>query len=93
MPLFLFAAYPTLPFNMPRKIVPTGHRTMDRTNLEAAFKHRVATGCSLKQACEKFGVKKMTLSVSILAAELTYFLSRLNFIQDWLMLHPFYNLI
>ena len=49
---------------MPRKYVPQGIKQLDRTNLEAAFKHRVESGCSMKVAAELFGVKKTTLVVS-----------------------------
>ena len=43
----------------------TSDKQLDRTNLEAAFKHRVETGCSMKAAAEAFGVKKTTLVVSL----------------------------
>ena len=49
---------------MARKYVRSD-KQLDRTGLEAAFKHRVATGCSLKAAAEEFGVKKITLYVSL----------------------------
>ena len=55
---------PRLPYIMPRKYVRTSNKQLDRTNLEAAFKHRVATNCSMKAAADEFGVKKTTLVVS-----------------------------
>ena len=62
-------AYPSLPFPsgiMPHKYVRKSDKQLDRTNLEAAFKHRVATGCSIKAAADEFGIKKTTLVVSFL---------------------------
>lgn len=53
------------PSIMPRKYVRKGQKQLDRTNLEAAFNHRVESGCSMKVAAEKFGVKKTTLVVSL----------------------------
>ena len=50
---------------MPRKYVLKGVRQMDWTNLEAAFNHRVQSGCSMKVAADMFGVKKTTLVVSL----------------------------
>ena len=50
---------------MPRKYALKGVRQMDRTNLEAAFNHRVQSGCSMKVAADMFGVKKTTLVVSL----------------------------
>ena len=50
---------------MPRKYVPKGVLQTDRTALEEAFKHRVDTGCSIRAACEAYGVKVMTLQVSL----------------------------
>ncbi|XP_064120389.1 uncharacterized protein LOC135225046 [Macrobrachium nipponense] len=47
---------------MPRKYVRKSDKQLDRTNLEAAFKHRVATNCSIQAAAEEFGVKKTTLA-------------------------------
>ncbi|KAG0719895.1 hypothetical protein GWK47_049552 [Chionoecetes opilio] len=35
--------------------------TTDRTNLEKAFNHRIETGCSIRTACNLFGVKVSTL--------------------------------
>ena len=49
---------------MPRIYRPKGILTTDRTNLEKAFYHRVETGCSIRAACEMFGVKSSTLGVS-----------------------------
>ncbi|XP_076049622.1 uncharacterized protein LOC143030355 [Oratosquilla oratoria] len=49
------------PIIMPRKYVRKSDKQLDRTNLEAAFKHRVATNCSIKAAAEEFSVKKTTL--------------------------------
>ncbi|KAK4321956.1 hypothetical protein Pmani_007266 [Petrolisthes manimaculis] len=49
---------------MPRNYVRKSEKQLDRSNLEAAFKHRVQTNCSLKEAAVKFGVKKTTLVVS-----------------------------
>ena len=49
---------------MPRKFVSQGLLQTDRTALENAFKHRVETGCSIRNACKQFGVKVMTLQVS-----------------------------
>ena len=49
---------------MPRNYVPKSEKQLDRTNLEAAFKYRVETGCSVKVAADHFGVKKTTLMVS-----------------------------
>ncbi|KAK4312454.1 hypothetical protein Pmani_016140 [Petrolisthes manimaculis] len=46
---------------MPRNYVRKSEKQLDRTNLEAAFKHRVQTNCSMKEAAVKFGVKKTTL--------------------------------
>ena len=56
---------------MPRRYVSKGIRQMDRTNLEAAFKYRVESGCSMKAAAEKYGVKKTTLVVSL---QIIYFI-------------------
>ena len=50
---------------MPRHYVRKSEKQLDRTNLEAAFKHRVATNCSVKAAADEFGVKKTTLMVSV----------------------------
>ena len=58
--------------NMPRKHIRTSDKQMDQADLEKAFKHRVATGCSLQAACNMFGVKKMTLSVSLNRLALSY---------------------
>ena len=52
---------------MPRNYVRRSEKQLERTNLEAAFKHRVATGCSLKAAAEEFGVKKMMVSVHMIS--------------------------
>ncbi|KAK4305757.1 hypothetical protein Pmani_022348 [Petrolisthes manimaculis] len=46
---------------MPRNYVRKSEKQLDRSNLEAAFKHRVQTNCSLKEAAVKFDVKKTTL--------------------------------
>ena len=50
---------------MPRKYVPKGVLQTDRTALEEAFNHRVNTGCSIRDACKAYGVKVMTLQVSL----------------------------
>lgn len=50
---------------MPRKYVRKSEKQLNRTNLEGAFKHRVATNCSMKAAAVEFGVKKTTLVVSL----------------------------
>lgn len=50
---------------MIRKYVRKSAKQLHRTNLKAAFKHRVATTCSIKAAAEECGVKKTTLVVSL----------------------------
>ena len=57
---------------MPRKYVRTSEKQLDRTNLEAAFKHRVATNCSMKAAADEFGIKKTTLVVSFHTINISY---------------------
>ncbi|KAG0718370.1 hypothetical protein GWK47_052546 [Chionoecetes opilio] len=42
---------------MPRNYQPRNILTTDRTNLEKAFNHRIETGCSIRTACNLFGVK------------------------------------
>ncbi|XP_068235747.1 uncharacterized protein [Palaemon carinicauda] len=46
---------------MPRNYQPRNILTTDRTNLEKAFYHRLETGCSIRTACNLFGVKVSTL--------------------------------
>ncbi|KAG0729601.1 hypothetical protein GWK47_029979 [Chionoecetes opilio] len=46
---------------MPRNYQPRNILTTDRTNLEKAFNHRIETGCSIRTACNLFGVKVSTL--------------------------------
>ncbi|XP_068205548.1 uncharacterized protein [Palaemon carinicauda] len=46
---------------MPRNYMPKNILTTDRTNLEKAFYHRLETGCSIRTACNLFGVKVSTL--------------------------------
>ena len=48
---------------MGRHYQKKGVLTMDRTGLEAAFKHRISTNCSLRKAANMFGVKATTLQV------------------------------
>ena len=43
--------------------MPKGQRQTERTALKEAFQYRVETGCSIREACKKFGVKVMTLQV------------------------------
>ncbi|XP_064111430.1 uncharacterized protein LOC135218917 [Macrobrachium nipponense] len=50
---------------MPRTFVPKGERQTDRTALKEAFQYRVETGCSIREACKKFGVKVMTLQDAV----------------------------
>ncbi|KAG0716569.1 hypothetical protein GWK47_009383 [Chionoecetes opilio] len=47
--------------SMPRNYQPRNILTTDRTNLEKAFNHRIETGCSIRTACNLFGVKVSTL--------------------------------
>ena len=48
---------------MGRHYQKKGVLNMDRTGLDAAFKHRVSTNCSLRKAANMFGVKATTLQV------------------------------
>ena len=50
---------------MPRNYQPKNILTTDRTALEKAFYHRLETGCSIRTACNLFGVKGSTLGVSL----------------------------
>ena len=50
---------------MPRKYIRKSDKQLDRTNLEAAFKHRIEKKCSIQVAADEFRVKKTTLVVSL----------------------------
>ena len=60
---------------MPRHYKAKGVIQMDRTELEKAFNYRVETGCGLREAAKRFGVKRATLHVrGLLIAFLFFFL-------------------
>ncbi|KAG0728855.1 hypothetical protein GWK47_031599 [Chionoecetes opilio] len=73
MTLFLSSKNRTEKLHRSRSFVPRSHGshasqlparnilTTDRTNLEKAFNHRIETGCSIRTACNLFGVKVSTL--------------------------------
>ena len=63
----IFCLPGSLPYcpKMPRTYISKGVLQMDRTGLKKAFYYRVETGCSLKEAAEKYDVKIMTLQVSL----------------------------
>ncbi|XP_045110895.1 uncharacterized protein LOC123504448 [Portunus trituberculatus] len=43
--------------NMPRTFVPKGERQTGRTTFKEAFQYHVETGCSIREASKKFGMK------------------------------------
>ena len=49
---------------MPRTYIAKGLVQLDRTNLEKAFYYRIETGCGVREAAQKFDVKRTTLQVS-----------------------------
>ena len=65
MSLMPFISFRPCIFTMPRNYQPKNLITTDRTNLEKAFYHRIETGCSIRTACDMFGVKISTLGVSL----------------------------
>ena len=69
MPFFLFqipfVKPPSHQATMPRIYKAKGILQTDRTALEEAFNYRVSTNCSIRAACAQFGVKVMTLQVSL----------------------------
>lgn len=50
---------------MPHIYIPKNLKQTDHTALKEAFEYRVATKWSLRAACQRFGVKVITLQVSI----------------------------